>query len=216
MIPTRPNDLTHPEIRRMVQRRDPIILEIGANDGEDTQAFLASFPFCFVHCFECDPRAIAKWKNRVKDHRARLYEFALDDHEGEATFYQSSGSPFPHVKDWDKSGSLNVPTGHLSDSPWCKFDTTITVPTKRLDDWAKTVELPRVDFMWIDVQGAERRVFAGGLETLAKTRFVKVECHPREMYAGQFTQNELIEFFKGWACLGRFANDLLFVNRGIR
>lgn len=212
---SRPNDLTHEEIFRLVKRVNPIILEIGSHDGTDSLRFLQTFPECRLHCFECEPRAIAKWKARVGDKRATLHEVAMSDQIGTMEFHQSGGSPRPGVTDWDHSGSLAKPTGHLTHSPWCTFDKKITVPVTTLDVWEKTYNFGYVDFIWIDVQSMEGRVFSAAKQTLQKTRFVKAECHPRQMYEGQWTPEQMIAFFRGWTCLGRYADDLLFQNDGL-
>ena len=114
------------------------------------------------------------------------------------------------------SGSLCRPTGHLAYSPWCKFSTQIRVATVPLDVWAETY-LPdgTVDFMWIDVQGAEGRVFRGGKNVLSRTRYVKAEAHVGEMYEGQPTEAEMAALLSGWTCLGRYGDDLLWQNQKV-
>lgn len=209
---SRPNDLTFQEIKALVVRPNPIVLEIGAHDGTDSLNFLSTFPGVRLHCFEPDPRAIAKWKMKVNPNRAKLYEVALSSETGSATFYQSGGSPRPGVDNWDHSSSLSKPTGHLIDSPWCTFNNQIVVQTTTLDEWEKAHNFGYVDFIWMDVQGKEGAVLLGGAKTIAKTRFVKLECHRQEMYEGQWTEGQFIEHLNGWTCLGRCGNDLLFRN----
>lgn len=217
---TRAHDITHDELAALIGKPDPLILEIGANDGADTLELLTRFPRPRIHCFECDPRAIDKWMARLgADPRATLYRFALDEEKGKRTFHQSSGKPRRDYQgEWDMSGSLCQPTGHLGYSPWCKFETTIDVECETLDAWAEAA-IPAgkvIDFIWIDVQGAEGRVFRAGRATLARTRLLKVECHDGEMYAGQPNQAELDALLAGWTCLGRYGDDLVYRNGDIR
>lgn len=211
-------DVTHAELAAMVGDAR-LVLEIGANDGTDTLEMLARYPRARIHCFECDPRPAARWSARmpIEDrHRVWLHETALGETVGEAEFHQSTGSPRPGVTDWDLSGSLCRPTGHLGYSPWCKFETRIRVPVTTLDTWAAARLGPGspVDLLWIDVQGAEGMVFRGGAETLARTRWIKAECHRGEMYAGQPTEAEMIGMLPAFDCVGRWADDLLFRRRG--
>jgi FkbM family methyltransferase len=218
---SRSSDLTHGEIAAFIGVRDPIILEIGANDGTDSIEFLRRYPRCRLFCWEPDQRAIGKWRASVNDPRAVLYECALDEKPGTAIFHPSSGTPPGHVGEWDKSGSLCAPTGHILDSPWCKFERTFEVVTATLDGCMAELWpawLGTIDFIHIDVQGAERRVFAGGKETLKRTRYVRAENHPTEQYAGQWTDKEMVSWFEvmGFSCLGRFANDLLLCNEAFR
>lgn len=70
-----------------------LFLEIGANDGADTNIFLEAFPGVEIHCFEPDPRAISAFKRNVKSPRAHLHETAIGSTDGTLNFYQSDGAP---------------------------------------------------------------------------------------------------------------------------
>jgi len=201
-------DITHTELAHLVGGGSRTILEIGSNDGEDTAQLLKHFPAAAIFCFECDPRAIAKFKARGDCAGALLAEIALDNSAGKKQFHQSTSAT-----QWDKSGSLCRPTGHVQRSPEITFDAIIEVQTERLDDWADQM-LPSgvIDLIWIDVQGAEKRVFDGGKRTLARTRFVKTECHREQLYEGQWTEAELLAFFAGWNPIGRFGDDVVLHN----
>lgn len=72
-----------------------LFLEIGANDGADTNIFLEAFPGVEIHCFEPDPRAISAFKRNVKSPRAHLHETAIGSTDGTLNFYQSDGAPPP-------------------------------------------------------------------------------------------------------------------------
>ena len=89
---------------------------------------------------------------------------------------------------WDQSGSLEkARKTHKVVSPWCKFESTITVPVRRLDSWAHAHDIDRVDFIWADIQGAEGDLVAGAHSTLARTRYLYTEYSNDEWYEGQPT-----------------------------
>src|SRR2546430_2762599 len=117
-VPHREQGLSKAEIHDLLGRDDPMILEIGCNDGTDTLEFLAEFPDCRIHCFECDPRPIHSFRSHVSDDRCQLHEVALSDRAGVATLHMSGGTGSPLREDWDLSSSLLEPTGHLSMVPW--------------------------------------------------------------------------------------------------
>ena len=56
--------ITHEDIAALIGETEPTILEIGCNDGTDTLKFLRVLPQASIYCFEPDPRAIEKFKNR--------------------------------------------------------------------------------------------------------------------------------------------------------
>ena len=179
--------------RELVGRDDGLILEIGANEADHTVHFLNHFPAAHLHCFECDPRAIAKWHRNIaatgQGQRATLHEFALADAPGVKDFYPSTGTPpgkywEGYGDQWDKSGSLLAPDQHCGNSPWMSFLPPIQVPCRTLDDWAK--DYPgEFQFAWVDVQGAEAAVIRGGLETVKRLHWWYCECDPRHNYHGQ-------------------------------
>lgn len=194
------------------------IVEIGANDGEDTERFLRHFPKARVVCFEPDPRATAKWRYRI-GRRAEFYHMALSDEIGTEEFFQSGGEP-PNCKredwrDWDKSGSLCRPTGHLDYSPWCKFDHTITVVTSTLDYMLPRDKAPVIDMIWMDVQGAEAKVLRGAQGTLPRVRWLYTECHARPLYDGQPTLEEIAALLPGFDIFQTYTDNILFRNREI-
>jgi len=51
--------ITVREIKYLVGKPNPVILEIGANIGQTTLDFLKEIPESTIYCFEPDPRAIA-------------------------------------------------------------------------------------------------------------------------------------------------------------
>jgi len=203
--------------------RDQLILEIGSNEGDDTCKFLGAMQSCKMHCFECDPRAIKKWKKNIKDPRAVLYEVALADTDGVTSFHQSDGKPpgqnwSGYGSHWDKSGSLLPNDKHTVHSTWMNFLPPIQVYTTTLDNWYKSHLPPDrvIDFIWIDVQGAEVMVFKSGQVALAKTRFVYAEIDPRPNYKGQASKQEVIEALSGFECLGEYAGfNFLFKNKSL-
>ena len=127
------------EIKSLIGTEDPIILEIGANNGTDTIDFLNTFKAGRFFCFEPDPRALAQWMQNVKDPRAQVFNIAISDQIGTIEFNQSSGWPPDWDKpspdsEWNMSGSIKKPKNHIPIHPWCLFDKKIMVNTITLDE----------------------------------------------------------------------------------
>jgi FkbM family methyltransferase len=217
-VPAYPGAISKSTIRDLVGRDDPLILEIGCNDGIDTAEFLETFPECKIHCFECDPRPIWDFRRRVVDPRAQLHEIALSNHDGTATLHMSGGTTDgAHKNDWDLSSSLLAPKLHLERHPWVTFQRTREVPTVPLDAWSE-ISIPgrTVDFIWMDVQGAEHLVIAGGAKTFSRTRFCYFEYYDVEMYADQKTLRGIMRSLPTWRLLATFENyNALVVNMAV-
>ncbi len=225
-------ELTAPDIRDLVGV-EPTLLEIGCNDGTDALRFLEAMPRARIYCFEPDPRAIARFKKITNgEGRVELAEVAVSNVDEVATFYGSSGRPpkklrgpgalhYHHLDEWDLSGSLKKPTGHLTFSPWTTFpeNRRYQVDTTRLDTWRrKHPGVTRVDFIWCDVQGAESLVVQGGPQTLKVTDYLYMEYSDRPLYEGQAPLEELRSMLSGFDLIaicgsGRTEHNALFRNR---
>jgi FkbM family methyltransferase len=207
-------------LKACLGKKNPIILEIGANIGQTSRWFLDVFPECQLYCFEPDPRAARQFSENVGE-RANVHFFniALSDRTGTAEFFQSSGSgnqgEIATPCDWNQSGSLKKPTGHLELHPWVGFERTLEVETETLDNWAKKHGIVAVDFIWMDVQGAEIEVFRGGVGTLSRTRCLYTEYSNRELYAGQGNLSDIRRELRTFQVLVRYPGDVLLWNANV-
>ena len=180
----------------------PFIVEIGAHYGEDSIAILDEFPDAMLHVFEPDPRCIVLLQQNLGNHpRCKIHECAISDKNEIVDWYQSGGNHF-FMSDWDASSSVLKPTGHLAMYPTCKFDNIIKVQTATLDSFL----FESIDFLRMDVQGAEHLVFNGATETLKKTRYIYTEFATEELYEGQKNLQELCSMLPNFKPIGLF-ND---------
>jgi 2-O-methyltransferase len=198
-------------LQKCLNKDNPIILEIGCNDGTHTSWFLKIFKNPTIYCFEPDPKAIVHFKEKIRNHKnVKLFEIALSDRDGEANFHQSNGTE----QEWTGSGSLREPKEHLKVHPQIKFDRQISVVTSRLDTWCNQNDIENIDFIWMDVQGAEIDVFNGGVNALKNTRFLYTEYSDRELYKDQLNLHGLIKHLKKYdfKILRRYHGDALFTS----
>lgn len=212
-----PNFLT-----KLIGKTNPVVLEVGCNDGQDTLELVKLFPSGTFHCFDPEPRAIESWKRQdfgrhLNGGSCSIYPVALSCQIGTSVFHQSSGTTKGAYKsDWDLSGSLNKPTGHLQYSPWVKFESEIEVETTTLDCFIKEKRVEEVDLLWMDVQGGERNVLEGAKETLSKTRLLYTEYNhvSYTLYEGGMTLTETINYLgKGWKMIGLFEGCNVLLER---
>ncbi len=200
--------LSQRELARRIGKPDPVILEIGAHYGTDTLEFLETFPGAQIYCFEPDPDVATRWRETVKDPRAKLFELAISAQDGETTFCRSqlaTGS-----EGGDASGSIRKPTGVIERFPEIKFNAEITVPTRTLDSWCAEAGIDHVDFIWADVQGAEADLIAGGRATLDKTRYFYTEYGKHVLYEGKLDCDQIAELLPNHRVVKRWRHDVLF------
>ena len=207
-----------------VNKVDPTILDIGANDGMTALSFKKIFPNSVIHCFEPDirayHRAVALCSN-VKD--LFIHQIAISRLDGVQNFYKSNGH---HPKDmalmagrpmgWDLSGSLHKPRLHLKENPWVLFDEIVKVQTRSLDSWAKENRIGNVDLIWMDVQGAEADVLKGGKNVVKESRFIFTEYFDYELYYEQPSLREIMDLLPGFSLLKKYEHDALLENNSTR
>lgn len=219
------HDMRPDEVAKFVTNPDPIILEIGCNDGTDTNLLLGQFPQGQIHCFEPDPRAIDRFSRTVHSNRVYLNQVAVSDRDRTTTFYGSAGQPesranhYCRLPEWDLSGSLCKPTGHLKMSPWVTFpeNRQYQVRTQRLDSWLIARPwIKEIDFIWTDVQGAEALLIQGAAEALKRTRYFYTEYYDTPMYEGQPNLKQLQAMLPGFELVAKYHTDnALFKHRSV-
>ena len=129
-----------------------VAVDIGANEG--VYAYALSELGANVHAFEANP-AFAEFATRMLGERAQVYQLALSNEAGRASFY------VPLAED----GSELHLAGNLKNSH-SQFErqTVINVEVQTLDSFA----LANVQFIKVDVEGSELEVLEGARETIAR------------------------------------------------
>ena len=188
----------------------PVIFELGMCDGYHTNMLLSwctSAP-CY-HGFEPDPRNVAKIATIGLPQRMNFHPDAVGHVTGKMPFFLSTKEPNGCVG----QSSISEFTPVLTASwPWLKHESTIEVQGWRLDDFCKSVGLSQIDFLWMDVQGAERLVFDGAREMLARTRLVWTEYDSGTLYKDSSTVDDILARFPGWKVLADVGGDVLLKN----
>jgi FkbM family methyltransferase len=180
-----------------------LFLELGSHGGTDT-AWLAAIPGVTLHAFEPDPRNTQQPRANVTLHRA-----AVADRDGRGKLILSLEG---WGREWTYSSSLRSPKNHLQRYP-VTFGDSVEVDLVALDTFCDERRIERVDFLWADVQGAERDVVRGGLRTLRNTRYVYMEYSDEELYEGQATLAELLALLPDFRVLELWPEDVLLENR---
>ncbi|AQG81587.1 FkbM family methyltransferase [Spirosoma montaniterrae] len=162
------------------------ILDIGANVGQAAINFCSLFPSAYVHSFEPIPACFAKLEyvaNVFKNLSA--YNYAIGDKTGEVPFNQNAYSP--------ASSILRMSDEHRRSYPKTNQSKEIHVPVRRLDDVASELNLSGNILIKIDVQGYERNVIAGGVDTFNKARIVIIETAIKSLYEGDSSFHEIYQ-----------------------
>jgi FkbM family methyltransferase len=134
-----------PLLRLMLDLIKPgqVVLDLGAHIG--TFALTAAAAGCRVIAFEASPRNVALLRasiaaNQFGD-RVKIVAAAVSNHNGTAAFCS------------------NGPWGHLATAQ--VKDASAPVPAVRVDDALAGLEMPRADFLKMDIEGSEIDALTG-------------------------------------------------------
>jgi FkbM family methyltransferase len=134
---------------------DAIIFDIGAADLNDTRRIKSKLPYSTYYAFECSNTWELHNKQISIDHNINYFHIAMSDTVGTLTFYPSA---ILDNQEWPWSGSICEPGSNLLNERW-KWGKEYTVSSTTLKSFC--IEYNVIpDFIHIDVQGAEYKVFS--------------------------------------------------------
>lgn len=198
--------------RVMKNITSPCVVELGARTGEDE-------PWIRGVCHEdpCYVMVEPDLQNaqliidhpRGIDRNRRLILGAVGEHDGEVQFHVS-WNPDDGSR---TSGSIRKPTGHVIYYPKTEFyPHPNTVPCWKLDTIFNKEWLTKIDLLWVDIQGAERDMIAGGQEALKRTRYLFVEVESSELYEGQALREDLFAMLPCFQIVEDLGQNVLLRN----
>lgn len=194
--------------------KDPkIIFEFGSYDGGDGVRLKTSFPEARVFSIEADPERyeVIKSMNKNLQIGLEVLNCAVSDTDGEILFYLTID---PNEKETRTGGSGST----LKKTQLYKDTYThlteiepIRVKSKTLKTICEELDINEIDFLHMDVEGAEHRVIKGMGDLRPKHIFLEKHLG-REMYEGAYNWNEMRDDLKslGYVLVAESPSDALF------
>lgn len=197
-------------ISRAALEPRPTVVELGAFHAEDS-AWMTPHTARYI-AVEPDPRNAESIRKCGFNGITDFLEVAIAAHTGQTSLHLCDND-----QGWGTaSSSIRKPKKHLEYFPWCTFPMVMNVQCFTLDDLYRKFGLiyyPYVELLWVDVQGAERDVIAGGADALRRTHYMMIEADDQEMYEGQANRAELLAMLPAWEIVREFDYNLLLRNR---
>lgn len=217
-------------ITKLFDKKSELILfDIGACEGLSSVKYLSIFPKSTIYTFEPLPKNYEKVlanKEKYKLKNLLPFELGLSSETGNATFYVSSGKPpnKDNPKDnstdfGNKSSSLFKPGKTKEVHPWLEFKETVTIKTETLFNFCEIENIPAIDFIHMDVQGAELLVLEGAKKMLTNIKSIWLEVEKIELYEKQALKEDIEKFLTkhNFICLlnkmNHIAGDQFWVNK---
>ena len=169
---------THILAELLAPVRRTAIVDVGANpiDGDPPYKAMLAAGLCDVIGFEPQPQALARLEQMKGPHERYLPYVLADGTQRILNVCELEGMTSLLVPDPERLALFNLfPI-------WGSVKERIPVTTRKLDDIA---EIAHLDFLKMDVQGAEREVLAHGRAKLQDTVMVQTEVSFVPLYRDQ-------------------------------
>jgi len=192
---------------------NPIILEAGAQFGEDTSWMSEMWPQGKIFAFEPSSESYpALVKVSEKYNNISVEQLALSNKTGKHPFYLAGGAssllqPSPEINRVYFHADLEHPA---------------IVEVTTLDAWAQSKGISKIDFMWLDMEGNELNALKGGLSILKTVKVIYTEVNLQTFWNDCVLVAELTSwleahgFEKMWEDIApNWHGNILFVNNNL-
>jgi FkbM family methyltransferase len=216
----------HREIMRSLIRLDkPVIFDVGASEGSETLEYRRVFPGGRIYAFEPEPKSFQVLQQRVNaDSDITAFNLAVSNVEGIAHFNTNAAPACSSLLGTDSRAATNWSLTGI-------YETVETVDVKAvsLDNFCEANDIPQVDILKLDVQGAEylvlegaHRLLRGSNIRLIFTEIILVPTYDGQRslfhYLGLFNENgyQLVDIYDLTRVHRRLAQaDFLFAAPGV-
>lgn len=176
---------------------DPVILEAGTFDGTDTKKFKEIWGNATIYGFEPNPLSHSKTLENIQGLKnVHIFPVALSNYVGSSIFYVSNannGASSLYKDNFRKAVKSiprifnNIPENHYKDYP-------ITVQVTTIDTWGKENQIPPIDYIWLDAEGAELSILKGATDYLKNVRAISIEVNFKEFRVEMAQFEDIYEF----------------------
>lgn len=203
------------------------IFDIGACEGEDSIRYARCFPNAKIFSFEpliANHLLIKTNLDLFKINSVELIPAALSHSVGTSIFHLSSGSPKENFcgDQWNygnKSSPLLPPKHSEPMYGWIEFKDTVEVPTETLAHFCESRGIKSIDFIHMDVQGAELLVLQGAEKKIKNISTIWLEVSNEAHYKNQPLRPQVMSFMAKHGFILAFESlrenegDQFYVNR---
>ena len=155
---------------KLLGRKPKLCMDVGANVGNYTSMLIELYPDCQVYSFEPHPKSAFLLKQRFKTNKIEVFELAVSDSNGDAILYDKNerGTELASLY----RAALETDRGDIFSSCVRKIS---------IDSFLKIKEINEIDFMKIDVEGAEIDVIKGCSMALSEKKIGCIQFEFNEM-----------------------------------
>jgi len=198
--------------KTFINKETPIIFDIGAHNFNDSINIKINFPSATVYAFEAYKNNCEKFGTNAINHNIQVFNLAISDKVGKTKFYNSETL---NGMEWTCSGSILQPTKEegVTIHPGLIYNREgIDVETVTIEYFCEENDIDNVDFIHMDIQGAEYYAIKGMGERI-KPKIIYCETFEYDSYENSLSRDDLdnLLFSLGYSIKERFEYDTLYI-----
>lgn len=164
------------------------VLHVGANVGEEAPVY-DELGIKDVVWIEANPDLIPKLQSNVYKYGHCIFNYCISDTTGDDVVFHISNNG-------SQSSSILELGTHLIQHPEVHYVTDMTLKTARID--SLPIGWGQLDFLNIDLQGAELKALRGMGDFLRQFKWAYLEVNQAEVYKGCPQVNDIDIFLNGF------------------
>lgn len=172
----------------IVEEAEPLIFDVGANEGQTIEAMRKLFPRCSIRAFEPASELVGALRKRYHAPEVIVENVALGAAQEERSFQHYENSALSSFLSLTKNDTNPFAGVGLQAAENVRIDT--------VDDYCATHGIERIHLLKIDTQGFDLNVLKGAARMFAVDAIgcVLVEINFIPLYEGQCRPGELIDW----------------------
>jgi len=171
---------------------DSIIIDVGGFNGDTSLYFASQFKGQKVYCIEPNARMWPSVDRVAATHKEiSIKKMALGRTRGEGVLHVTANDLSSSLNPLNTRGNKGTPAAFQA---MLKEEATAIVAVSTLDEEFKNCA--SVMFIKLDTQGTELDILNGGIQTLAKTKFILTEMNNHQFYTNTCQYYEVDDFLR--------------------
>ena len=171
-------------LKKIADFKNPIIFDVGSNEGESIDFFLNLFENPAIYSFEPEISSYQKLiKKYEKNKKINLFNLAFGNKKEKLKLkinIKSSTSTFSEIN--TRSNYYNLKSLILNPNKNGSFVAEEEVQVEKIDNFFNQKKIDTINILKVDTEGFELNVIEGAKETLQKTIIIIIEFQLNDMY----------------------------------
>lgn len=180
-------DLKH-DLKQLIEVKDPVILDIGANKGQSIELFRELWCSSFIHSFEPTKSLFKILIDKFQNATTIINETAMGAIPTKATLNINQKSGLNSILNLDKSAENRFREKKIIATEEIIIDT--------VDLYLQKHQITRIELLKTDTQGFDFEVLKGAVDSIraGKIANILIEINFVRLYQNQGKSTEIFEF----------------------